>query len=48
MKTHHQMSIAGLFFIIMALYASLSYGVETARVSVSTAGTQGSNNSGSS
>ena len=45
MKTHHQMSIAGLFFIIMALYASLSYGVETARVSVSTAGTQGNNNS---
>ena len=45
MKTPHQMGIAGMLGITLGLSVSLSYGGETARVSVSTAGTQGNNNS---
>ena len=45
MKTQNRIALAGMLGITLGLSVSLSYGGETARVSVSTAGTQGNNNS---
>ena len=45
MKTQNRIVLAGMLGITLGLSVSLSYGGETARVSVSTAGTPGNNNS---
>jgi cold shock CspA family protein len=45
MKTQSQIVTAVMILIALALIAPLAYGKETARVSISTGGTQGNNNS---